>query len=94
MLTFFWKAVWGLPAAAVDSQHIVVLPPAEFVDVTGVEDVGHRVDGEIVLCFGCKSHLAAVLGRNVAFLQQLIHRLVRVIVAGFLFGEFGDDLIK
>jgi len=84
----------GLPAAAVDGEDVVVLPPAEFVDVAGVEDVGHRVDGEVVLCFRCKSHLAAVLGGNVAFLQQLVHRLVRVVVAGLLLGEFGDDLVQ
>jgi len=88
------KGGLGLPAAAVDRQHVVVLPPAELVDVAGVEDVGHVVDSEIVLRFRCKSEFAAVLRGDVAFLQELVHRLVWLVVAGLLLGEFGDQLVQ
>jgi len=58
-----------LPAAGVDREDVVVLAPTEFVDVTGVEHVGHGVHHEVVLLLGRETSFSAELGRDVALLQ-------------------------
>ncbi len=65
---------------------------AELVDVAGVEDIRYLVDDQVVTLLGCDAHLTAVLWGEMAFFEQVRHRLGRLVVARGR--KLGDEFVQ
>ncbi len=91
MFMRFWNSVWPCQVPELASRDAAVAGDADGVDVAAVDDVGQRVDHEVVPGLWGDHDAAAVDGRQMTALQQLDHRSVRAAVGDA--GEVRDQIV-